>query len=160
MRQACSEVAWFCRNWTLQHHGFAAVVPHGIPKWWINPWENRKHQKIQTVHARVRGFWLTGGTVSNCFSIISYTSPWNFCGIAGCGWSMFSITTLLRIKNWPSTVMSDPEVCNHLASGYLTSPWKPWPIEIDDFPSFFQPPFMVGFFHGDDIWYMLVITRW
>ena len=22
-----------------------------------------------------------------------------------------------------------------LSSGYLTQPWKPWPIEIDDFPS-------------------------
>ena len=28
-----------------------------------------------------------------------------------------------------------------------SSPWKPWPIEIDDFPSY-KPPFMVGIFHG------------
>ena len=31
-----------------------------------------------------------------------------------------------------------------LNSGYLTSPWKPWPIEIDDFPSY-KPPFIMDF---------------
>ena len=28
-----------------------------------------------------------------------------------------------------------------------SSPWKPWPIEIDDFPGY-KPPFVLGIFHG------------
>ena len=40
-------------------------------------------------------------------------------------------------------------------SGYLTQTWKPWPIEIDDFPSERNLHLWLGIFHGE----LLVITR-